>query len=264
MTSAIGAEVCGIDLATELPGHTIEALRRALLDHLVLVIRGQAHMTPDDQLRFCRYFGEVMPSTGGRAGDSTPGVSVLDQVNPRGQGSDQWHSDHMFTDDPPLGTVLRAVQLPSVGGDTCFASMYAAYDALSAPMRRLLDGLTAVNSPVQVVERVRAMGVYTSGVEDTPIRSAVHPVVRVHPETGRRALYASERDTVRIVELTDAESAVVLSMLRSRVPSPEFQVRVHWEEGTVVFWDNRSVQHLAVTDYHERRVMHRTMVAERS
>lgn len=175
LTTVIGAEVCGVDLSSALTSDAVAALRRALVDHHVLVFRGQAAMAPEDQLRFCRYFGDVLASTGMRATDTVPGVSVLDQVNPRGLGSDEWHSDHMFTADPPLGTVLRAVQLPAVGGDTCFASMHAAYDALSAPMRALLDGLSALNSPEQVVARVRAAGVYTNGVGDAAPESAVHP-----------------------------------------------------------------------------------------
>ena len=154
MTSAIGAEVHGVDLNEELDGATVALLRRALLDHLVLFFRHQS-MTTDDHIRFARYFGDIDLPLFRTTSSPRPEIIVLDQVAPKGQGADSWHADNTYMPCPPMGSILRSVLLPPVGGDTCFASMYAAYDALSPAMRRVLDGLGAVHSLEQMVERTK-------------------------------------------------------------------------------------------------------------
>jgi taurine dioxygenase len=259
LTSAIGAEVEGVDLREPLDDAAIAAVRAALLDHLVLFFPDQ-DISPTDQVRFARYWGEPMKSTGTRTTDNIEGVGVIDQVAPVGHGTDAWHSDHLFMPEPPMGTLLRSVQLPSVGGDTCFASMYAAYDALSPAMKAFLEPLTSWNSPAKVVARVKSKGVYANDIEREMPAPTRHPVVRVHPETGRKALFVCSGFTHRIDELEEHESDAVLQMLFKHIESPFFQVRYRWRTNCLAFWDNRVTQHLAVPDYSERRVMHRTMI----
>jgi taurine dioxygenase len=234
-------------------------VRAALLDHLVIFFEDQT-MGPAEHLVFSERFGPTMLSIIDTQSTEAPGVTVLDQVAPRGQNTDRWHTDHSFVPEPPMATTLRAVQLPSVGGDTCFASMYAAYDGLSSAMQRFLDGLTAENSIEQVANSTKLAKVFRRDV-DNPIAPPVHPVVRIHPETGRKLLYVCGNFTTRIMELSDKESAAVLAFLFRHINSPEFHCRYHWRPGSVAMWDNRSTQHLAVPDYTERRVMHRTMIA---
>jgi taurine dioxygenase len=261
LTAAIGAEIRGVDLESPLDHATFERIHQALLDHLVLLFPNQHNLTPEGQVRFGERFGAVVPSVGTRVTDVVPGVSVLDQVRPTGQGNDTWHSDHMFLPDPPLGTMLRAVQLPAVGGDTCFASMYAAYDGLSPALQSFLDGLTATHSAARIATRVNGLGVYSNDVVKDLRPPVVHPLVRVHPETGRKALFACVNFTTRIVELTEEESDGLLSILFEHIKAPAFQFRVRWEPDTIAFWDNRAVQHCAVADYDERRLMHRTLIS---
>ena len=258
MTTVIGAEVLGVDLRDDLDDDLIAELRAALLVHLVLFFRDQ-DLTPADQLRFAERFGPVMTPLIDTASTEVPGVTVLDQVAPRGYGTDRWHCDSTFAECPPLGAVLRAVELPPVGGDTLWASMYAAYDTLSVPLRTMLDGLTAVHSTAIVNQLMRGLPnvVHREGDDD----EFVHPVVRVHPETGRKLLFVNGNFTTRIVELTDAESRALLDLLFAHITSPEFHCRFRWTAGAVAFWDNRAVQHFAVPDYGERRVMHRTLIA---
>ena len=260
LTAAIGGEISGVDLAQELDAETVATIRQALLYHLVVFFRDQ-HMTPDDHLRFAQYFGPVKRGVAERVGDLPGGLNVLDQVAPRDQGTDTWHSDHFFATEPPLGTILRAVQLPPVGGDTCFMSLYAAYDGLSPAMQAFLDPLTAVNTPERILARVRNFDIYRGDVRKDVPPPMTHPVVRVHPETGRKALWVCGNFTTRINELDETESDALLSFLFAHINSPEFQCRFRWEEGSIAFWDNRAVQHCGIPDYTERRVMHRTMIA---
>jgi taurine dioxygenase len=259
LTTAIGAEIHGVDLGRELDDEAIAGVRQALLDHLVVFFRDQ-DITPADQLRFCERFGPVMLPLIDTESTEQPGVTVLDQIAPKNQYTDRWHTDHSFMPEPPLGTVLRAVQLPSVGGDTCFASMYAAYDDLSSSMQRFLEGLTAVHSTALVAGSTSIDRVFRRD-ESNRIEPVVHPVVRTHPETGRNLLYVCGNFTTRIVELGETESASVLRFLFDHINSPAFHCRFRWEPNSVAFWDNRSTQHLAVPDYGERRVMHRCMIS---
>ena len=260
LTAAIGAEITGVDLRKPLAGDDLATVRQALLDHLVIFVRDQ-DIGLDDQVRFSEYFGSIIPGKGTRVTDDVVGVNVLDQVAPKGQGADDWHSDHMFLPEPPMGTTLRAVQLPPYGGDTCFTSMYAAYDALSPAMQSFLDGLTATNSAAPVVARVKDMGIYANDIERDMHPPVVHPVVRIHPESGRKSLFVCGNYTTRIVELSELESRRLLAMLFEHIKSPQFQCRYRWERNTLALWDNRVVQHCAIPDYQERRVMYRTMIS---
>ena len=259
LTAAIGAEITGIDLREALDEAAIDEVRAALHRHLVLFFRDQ-DVSLDDHVRFSSYFGPLVVGKGQRTTDSVPGINKLDQVAPVGQGADDWHSDHMFMPEPPLGTMLRSVQLPSVGGDTCFVSMYAAYDSLSPAMKAFLEPLTAMNSAAPVVARVKGKGIYANDIEKDLHPPVSHPVIRVHPETGRKSLFVCANYTTRINELNEAESDALLRMLFEHVRSPQHQCRFHWTPNALAFWDNRVTQHCAIPDYQERRVMYRTMI----
>lgn len=262
LTAAIGAEVRGIDLHEPLTDGDVQRLRRALLDHLVLFFRDQP-LSDEEHVAFATRFGPLHVSPLATRYQDSPAVTVLQQVGPKGEGADEWHSDNTFLAEPPMASVLRAVKLPPVGGDTCFASMYAAYEALSPPMRALVDGLEAVHDITKVMRKAVDAGHTTLDLADMqqrcpPVR---HPVAKVHPETGRRALFVNRNSTSHLVGMTDRENDVLLPFLFDHVRSPDFQCRFRWEPDSLVFWDNRSVQHFAVPDYTEVREMHRVTIA---
>jgi taurine dioxygenase len=261
LTPTIGAEVEGIDLRHPLDEGTVRAIRVALLDHLVVVFRDQ-DLTNEQLLRFGATFGPVTPSAFQTAFSDRPDLMVLDQTTPKGEGSDQWHADHTFFEVPPMGLVLRAVQLPSSGGDTCFASMYAAFDALSPALQGFLESLTAVHDISLVADRLRHVDYLRAPDDRASWPPMVHPVIRAHPETGRKMLNVNSNWTRRIVELDEGESRALLQFLFDHVQSPSFQCRLRWQTNTVAMLDNRAVQHFAVPDYHERRVMHRFMLGD--
>jgi len=187
----------------------------------------------------------------------------LDQLSPKGEGADAWHSDNTFMQEPPMGSILKAVQLPSVGGDTCFASMFAAYEALSEPIRRLIDGLEAIHDLTKPLQKAIAAGHSAADLAELqakwpPVR---HPVVRTHPVSGRKALFVNANSTTELLGLTERESDLLLPFLIDHARDPLFQCRFRWDTNSIAFWDNRSVQHYAVPDYGERRIMHRVTLA---
>jgi alpha-ketoglutarate-dependent taurine dioxygenase len=259
LTPTIGAELSGIDLGRPLDTEAVGVIRQALLDHLVIFFRDQ-DISPAEQFRFSEYFGTVMVPTIDTRSTEVSGVTVIDQIAPKGEYTDRWHTDHTFAPEPPLGTVLRAVQLPAAGGDTCFASMYAAYDALSADMQRFLEPLTAEHT-TEIVTRGISHLTNIVRRDEGSFSSSVHPVIRIHPETGRRLLFVCGNFTTRIVELEERESRAVLAFLFEHIQSAHFQCRFRWEPNSVAFWDNRAAQHCAIPDYHERRLMYRTMIS---
>lgn len=261
VTLNLGAKVTGVSLA-DADDTDIDAVVAAVLDHKVLFFPDQ-HLDPGAQLAFAERLGPIDVAAFGPKHPEHAQMTVLDQEAPRGEGADAWHTDNTYVPEPPSYTVLQAVQLPSVGGDTCFADMYAAHDALSPPIRALLDGLTATHDLTMTLTRAIADG--NSDADLATMQKAWppvhHPVVRTHPETGRRALFVNGNFTTRIDGITAAESDALLPMLLSHVGSPAFQCRHRWTPGTLTMWDNRCVQHYAVPDYTTRRVMHRVTVA---
>jgi taurine dioxygenase len=261
-TAAIGGDVRGVDLREELSDVDVKILRQGLLDHLVLFFRDQ-HITDEQQLAFALRFGPMHVSPLQTVHQDAPEIVVLNQVYPKGEGADEWHSDNTFLADPPMGSILRAVQLPDVGGDTCFASMYAAYEGLSPAMQSFVDGLRAVHDITNPLKKAIRDG-HSSldlGEMQRKCPPVEHNVVVTHPETGRKALFVNRNSTTHVVGLTDREQEALLPFLFDHVRSPEYQCRFHWEAGSIAFWDNRSVQHYAVADYHERRIMHRATIA---
>ena len=258
VTGCIGAEIRGVDLREDLPQSTIDTLRAALLEHLVLFFRDQP-ITVEQQVAFTARFGELVVHPFGPKHPDHPEIIVLDQVAPKGEGADVWHADTTYVPEPPLGSVLRAVQLPTTGGDTGFVNMIAAYEALSPPIRELIDDLRAVHDITGNVVRANRFGDSSMSLEEAlaawpPVS---HPVVRTHPESGRKALYVYDVAVSQIEGLTERESQALLPLLCEHVRSPEFQCRFRWEPGSIAFWDNRAVQHCGVPDFTERRVMHR-------
>jgi alpha-ketoglutarate-dependent taurine dioxygenase len=262
LTAAIGAEVRGIDLRTPIDAAEVEAMRCALRDHLVLFFREQ-DISPEQHLAFARHFGSISIAPFGPKHPDFPEITVLDQVTPKGEGADSWHTDNTFMREPPFGSILRAVKLPPLGGDTCFASMYAAYEALSPALQSLLAGMQAVHDLTKMLRKAIANGQSTASLEEMQQRwpAVQHPVVRTNLETGRRALFVNGNFTVRLVGLTERENDVLLPFLIDHVRSPEFQCRFRWEGHSIAFWDNRWVQHYAVADYGERRIMQRVTIS---
>jgi len=264
LSGSIGAEFAGIDLAGPLDDDLVAALRRVWLDHLVIVFRDQ-DLPPECLLAVARRFGRPVeyPFVAGLDGfpEVTPVVKLEhERVNFGGI----WHSDTAYLDTPPMGTFLVAREVPPYGGDTLFANMYLAYETLSPAMRGLLDRLVAVNSSRKAdaskTREDRMRGGAGSGANRDYV--AEHPVVRTHPETGRKALYVNLGHTVRFKGMTEEESAPLLRFLFAHQTRPEFTCRLRWQPGTLVLWDNRCVQHNPINDYHGfRRVMHRVTLA---
>jgi taurine dioxygenase len=264
VAGALGAEIAGVDLAEDLDDGTIAATRRALLDRLVIFFRGQT-LPPDRFLALARQFGEAVeyPLIQGIEGFPliTPVVKLEhERVNFGGL----WDSDTAYLERPPMGTMLVAREVPPYGGDTLFANMYLAYETLSPGMQRLLDGLVAVNSSAKADVIKTREDRLRDGARSGAKREYVgeHPVVRTHPETGRKALYVSGGHTVRFRDMSEAESAPLLTYLFTHQQRPEFTCRFSWEAGSLAFWDNRCAHHNPINDYHGwRRVMHRVTLA---
>ena len=250
VTGHCGAEVHGIDLSQPLGAEVVDVLSNALAEHCVLFFRNQS-MTPAQQKALGRHFGELhIHPAWPRLVDGHPEVmEIYADENTRRIAGEDWHSDVSCDREPPLGTILQMLEVPPVGGDTLFANMYAAYESLSAPMRRLLGGMTAIHDG-ESVYRGRYDGADDEG--KTFPRSE-HPVGRTHPLSGRKALFVNRLFTTRIVQLSKRESDAVLGFLVEHAASPMFQCRFRWRPGSVAFWDNRCAQHYALWDYYPNR-----------
>jgi taurine dioxygenase len=262
VTANIGAEIWGIDLGSPLEDDTIAAVRAALDAHHVLFFREQ-FIEPAQHLAFAKRFGPISVAPFGPKHEDFPEITVLDQIQPKGEGADNWHADNTFMAAPPLGSILRCVLLPELGGDTCWASGFAAHDALSPAMQAFLADKRAVHDISRMLKKAISIGAETAPFEKMAAMwpPYEHPVVTAHPVTGRPCLYVNGNWTSRIVGLTERENDALLPMLIDHIRNPDFQVRLRWEPGTVAFWDNRFVQHFAVADYGgHRRVMHRVTI----
>jgi taurine dioxygenase len=267
LAGAIGAEIAGVDLARDLDEDTVAALRRAWLDHLVLFFRRQ-DLAPARFLALARHFGEPIEYPFLQGLDGFPEITpVVKLEHERVNFGGLWHTDTAYLEMPPMATLLVAREVPPYGGDTLFANMHLAYESLSPGLKRLLDGLVAVNSSAKAdVTKTREDRLRETARADAQREYvAEHPVVRTHPETGRKALYVNGGHTVRFRDMTAAESAPLLDFLFAHVARPEFTCRFRWEPGSLAVWDNRCVQHNPINDYHGfRRVMHRiTLKGER-
>jgi len=229
-----------------------------------LFFRGQ-DLPPAQFLAFARRFGEPVEYPFVKGIDAFPLITpVVKLAHERVNFGGLWHSDTAYLETPPMGTMLIAREVPPYGGDTLFANMYLAYEALSAGMRKLVDGLVAVNSSAKAdVTKTREDRMRDRARGDAATEyEALHPVVRTHPETGRKALYVNGGHTVRFKDMTEEESAPLLRFLFAHQTRPEFTCRFRWEKGSLAFWDNRCAQHNPINDYHGfRRAMHRVTLA---
>ncbi|WLG95586.1 taurine dioxygenase [Pseudomonas sp. FP198] len=264
LSVALGAQISGIDISQPLAPEDRDAIEQALLEYQVLFFRDQP-IEPAQQARFAAYFGDlhihpIYPNV-----PEQPEVLVLDTAVTDVRDNAVWHTDVTFLPTPAMGAVLSAKLLPAFGGDTLWASGIAAYEALSAPLKSLLAGLTATHDftrsfPLErfgntAQDRLR----WEEARRKNPPLS--HPVIRTHPVSGRRALFVNEGFTTRINELSETESEAILKLLFAHATRPEFTVRWRWQANDVAFWDNRVTQHFAVDDYRpNRRVMHRATV----
>jgi taurine dioxygenase len=257
-TGTVGAAVTGLDLRSEHSPEVSRLLDRALHEHGVLFVRFDGEIDDADHKRFAAIFGDLHESYFNRgAGD--PFVSVLDseRTGSPSYGTDRWHTDAAVVDRPPQAASLRAITLPEHGGDTMWASMYAAYEALSSRYQRLLEGLEALHS-TEALYRARPLAREAKLYSET--KTAVHPVVVRDPVTDRPALYVNSGYTERILGLTDTENESLMRMLFEHVNTPDFHVRLKWDTQTVVVWEERVTQHRAINDYAGKRVLHRIVV----
>jgi taurine dioxygenase len=264
LAGALGAEIHGVDLKN---GADWDAIHKAFLQYAVLVIRDQ-ELEPADLMRVSGYFGEPChyPFVTGMEG--FPFIfEVVKEPEEKKNFGGAWHSDTTYLKQPPLATLLYAVETPSHGGDTLFANTAAAYDALSDGLRKTVDGLTGVNSAELKYAGGRSKqhgNIKAMKIHDTESANeyvAEHPVARTHPETGRKALYASRAHTLYFKGMTEEESAPLVRFLADWQTKPEFTCRVRWAPGTLTVWDNRCTMHSAVNDYHgQRRRMRRITV----
>ncbi|MFM7684711.1 MAG: TauD/TfdA dioxygenase family protein [Actinomycetota bacterium] len=271
LTGSIGAVLHDVDLTTDISPGLAGEIRQALLGHRVIFFRDQ-HVNPTQQVAFARIFGALTPAHPlvGGLDDAHPEVLVLDSsdyplgVGSRGKGTsynNRWHTDVTFSATPPAAAVLAGKTIPSRGGDTLWADLVNAYETLSEPIQRLLDGLVAVHDASNTFSRFRSED--PSGEQRaklSQLQPVRHPVVRVHPETGERALFVNDTFTSHIEGLNPPESDALLQMLYEHTVAPERVVRWHWAEGDIAVWDNRATAHYAAADYTERRVMHRITV----
>jgi len=260
LSGSIGAELFGVDISQPLDEAMVAEIRQALLDHLVIFFREQ-DLTPAQQLAFVRRFGEpdIYPFVKGL--DDYPEITpILKLEHETVNFGGLWHSDTTYQDAPPMGTVLFAKEVPAAGGDTLFANQYLAYETLSPPLQKFLDGLTGINTAgKKAVAATRQDRIEDRGTgADVDEMVGEHPVVRTHPETGRKALFVNVAHTVQFKGMSVAESTPILDFLFQHQVRPEFCCRFRWSPGSLAFWDNRCAQHNPINDYHgHRRLLHR-------
>jgi taurine dioxygenase len=250
IAGALGAEISGVDLSGGVPPSLARDIRQVFLDHQVIFLRNQK-LTAPQFMAFARAMGEPIEYPFVKGLDGFPHIIEVKKLeHEKVNFGGIWHSDTTYLETPPMGSMLLSQEVPPFGGDTMFASQYLAYESLSATMRGLLDGLTGISSSDKAK---------SDGKEAAPREyRAEHPVVRTHPETGRKALYVNIAHTAGIKGMTDEESAPLLRFLFEHQVKPEFTCRFAWEPQAIAFWDNRCVQHNPVNDYHGfRRVMQR-------
>ncbi|MFI8376309.1 taurine dioxygenase [Pseudomonas helleri] len=264
LSSALGAQIDGVDLTLPLTEQQRTAIERALLEHQVIFFKNQS-ITPQQQARFAANFGDlhihpIYPNV-----PEQPEVLVLDTAVTDVRDNAVWHTDVTFLPTPAMGAVLSAKQLPAYGGDTLWASGIAAFEGLSKPLQVLLDGLTATHDFTKSfpLERFGSTPEDLARWEQTRKSNPPlsHPVIRTHPVSGRKSLFVNEGFTTKINELSEAESEAILKLLFAHATRPEYTIRWRWQENDVAFWDNRVTQHYAVDDYRpNRRVMHRATI----
>ena len=242
LAGALGAEIRGPHLA-DCSADEIDAIKALLLEHLVIFFPDQT-ISPEAHVNFGRHFGHLEGHPNLQKNTGLP-PEVFELRASTGGVADEWHTDLTFQERPALMSILHMVSCPETGGDTLWTSLYAAYDELSDPMKSLCDGLTALHDALP---------------HNHPEQTSIHPVVRVHPLTGKKALYVNEHFTRRIVEMNATESDAILNLLTKWVSNPRFTVRYNWTPGTIAIWDNRCTQHFVLNDFDSERVIQRVTV----
>ena len=242
LSAALGAEIQGLELR-DLGAEQVETIRSLLHEHLVLFFPGQ-FLDIDAHVALGEHFGPL-DSHPNLANPFTQHPQVFELAASHGGVADEWHSDISFSPNPAVMSILNMIECPPVGGDTLWASTYAAYDALSEPLQELCAGLTALHD---------------AAPHGNPEMTAIHPVVRVHPVSKRRSLFVNQHFTRRLVELSHDESRLLLDYLVNWIASPRFTLRYRWQQGTIAIWDNRCTQHFVVSDFSEQRVIQRVTV----
>lgn len=264
LTGAIGAEIEGLDLARPLDSGTVADLHQALLDHLVLFFRNQ-EITPEQHKQFGRYFGELDIHQFTAAMEGHPEIiEVIKEPEETHNWGDNWHTDLTGLPEPPMGSILYAIEVPPFGGDTQFSNMYLAYATLSEAMKRQIDGLRVVHtSDDSGYHNFKGMSALPGQAYATE-----QPLVRTHPVTGRKSLFISRRKMRNICGMTQRESALLLNFVCDHAENPDFACRFRWRKGSMAFWDNRCTQHRVTADYFyelrgfapHRRRLHRVTI----
>lgn len=260
LTPFIGSKITGLDLSQPIPPNTLADLRKVWLERKMIYFLDQK-LTPDEQLAFTRQFGEVnkYPFLNGIEGNPLV-APVLKLPEETINFGGVWHSDTTYLETPAAGASLYALELPPVGGDTIFCNMQTAYENLSQEVKDQIDGRKAYfTSGKAAVSKTRMPRISDSGDSSAPeVFTAIHPVVRTHPESGEKTLFVHEAHTVRFEDCTEEQSEPLLNQLYLHARKPEFQCRLRWSEGMVVLWDNRSTHHYPINDYNGfRRLLHR-------
>ncbi len=262
LSGALGAEIAGVDLSQPLTKEELAEIKRLWLEHLVIFFVNQ-ELDPGQFMAFAQQFGEPVEYPLVKGIEGFPKIIEVKKLeHERVAFGAIWHTDTAYLERPPMASMLLALEVPPHGGDTLFANMYLAYESLSEGMKKLLLALKAINSSTKAdASKTREDRVKTDGTEKSDF-TAEHPVVRTHPETGRKALYVNSGHTLRFAGWTDEESAPLLNFLYQQQTRPEFTCRFSWRPGSIALWDNRCAQHNPVNDYHGyRRVMHRITLA---
>lgn len=267
LSPALGAEIGGVDIAAGIDEKQFAELRQAFVDFGVIFLRDQ-HITEDQQVAFAERWGRININRFFRPVDTHPMIAeVRKEPQQKANIGERWHTDHSYDEIPALGSILYAREVPRVGGDTLFASMYAAYDSLSDGMKRMLSTLRALHSS----RHSFGEGAYVDtdpedlggrlGNPELATQDALHPVVIRHPLSGRPALYVNREFTLRFEGWSVEESEALLEYLYAHASRPEFTCRFRWQQGSMAIWDNRATHHCALNDYHgERRLMHRITI----
>jgi taurine dioxygenase len=262
LTTALGAEIHGVDLNEDLSPDALKEIRRLLVEYQVIFFRDQ-DISPEQHRNLAASFGPLQTHPAYGTAEGFHEITILESTAEKPTKIEAWHTDMTFREHPPLGAVLRSKIVPPQGGDTMWSSMTAAYDALSAPMQALLSGLTAEHdfshgfkeSLAEPGGRERL----AQAVADNP--PVVHPVIRTHPESGKKVLFVNSLFTTRILELEKYESAALLSFLYEHVTTAEFTCRFSWQPNSIAIWDNRSTQHKPINDYFPaHRMLHRITI----
>ena len=262
IAGGLGAEINGVNIAQPLENEVASEIRRAFLDHLVIFFRNQ-ELTPRRQLAFAQQFGQPMEYPQMKGLPECPLVTeIIKLEHERVNFGGVWHSDTTYLERPPMASLLYSIEIPPYGGDTLFANQYMAYETLSEGLKKTLKSLVGVNTSTKPeVAKTRENRLHDTGTE-LKVLGAVHPVVRTHPETERKALYVNDAHTTHFKGWSEEESRSLLDYLFEHQVRPEFTCRFRWEQGSLALWDNRCVQHNPINDYQGfRRIMHRVTLA---